>query len=429
VTTLAERIRDERQRAGLTKTALARPRYTVSYVSQIESGRRTPSPDAIAYFAGRLGLAASYLATGVPENAETELRYRLEDARLALRDRRAEEAEATALHVREEAERFGVPGLRAQAVRVLADVRTQQSRLREAIDLYEDALEADLSPSERGTLVAALARAYLRVGDLSYAADLIESFLQRREAGQPLDPGVATDLQTVLVSLYYERGDMLRAERTAARAVATADQHVSPEMRAKAYWAASRVLSESGRWGEALELIGRARALYEYLDDRRQLARVLNAMAVLYLEAEPPRTPEAAAQLDRAEAVLSDVGTPNDLAYVLTERARIAVIEHRYEAALVHADRALTNVNQEDLEVGRALRQRGLALQGLGRLREARGSLRDAATWFAKHGAREQEASCWKELGEIELAEGDLAAAVDALRSGLEALVPDRSRA
>src|SRR5437016_2575602 len=40
---LASRFRELRVRAGLTKTALARPKYTVSYVSQIESGRRNPS--------------------------------------------------------------------------------------------------------------------------------------------------------------------------------------------------------------------------------------------------------------------------------------------------------------------------------------------------------------------------------------------------
>ena len=44
ITGLAQRFQESRVRAGLTKTALARPRYTVSYVSQIEAGRRSPSP-------------------------------------------------------------------------------------------------------------------------------------------------------------------------------------------------------------------------------------------------------------------------------------------------------------------------------------------------------------------------------------------------
>ena len=59
---LATRMKQERERAGLTKTALAKPRYTVSYISQIESGKRKPSPEATAYFAERLGVSPSYLS-------------------------------------------------------------------------------------------------------------------------------------------------------------------------------------------------------------------------------------------------------------------------------------------------------------------------------------------------------------------------------
>src|SRR6266540_5003949 len=88
---IAERFQDLRTRAGLTKTNLARPRYTVSYVSQIESGKRTPSADAMEFFAERLGVSPRFLSTGVPDGMEDSLRYRLEEAVRATRDdRRAE---------------------------------------------------------------------------------------------------------------------------------------------------------------------------------------------------------------------------------------------------------------------------------------------------------------------------------------------------
>src|SRR6266508_3558318 len=90
---LAARIRDLRVQAGLSKTALARPRYTVSYVSQIESGKRTPSADAMEFFAERLGVSPRFLSTGVPDGMEDSLRYRLEDAVRATRDRRLTDAE------------------------------------------------------------------------------------------------------------------------------------------------------------------------------------------------------------------------------------------------------------------------------------------------------------------------------------------------
>ena len=97
---LAARFRDLRLQAALTKTALARPRYTVSYVSQIESGKRRPSPQALAFFAGRLSVTPEFLATGVPDGMEDVLRYRLEGARRSLRMGDAREAEDAARSVR-----------------------------------------------------------------------------------------------------------------------------------------------------------------------------------------------------------------------------------------------------------------------------------------------------------------------------------------
>src|SRR5690242_7285452 len=117
---LARRFEDLRVRAGLTKTALAKPRYTVSFVSQIESGRRTPSQEAMAFFAGRLGVSPDYLATGVPEDLEARLHYELESCRRELRSGMASEAEARSRAVLTDAERHGRDRLRALALIELA---------------------------------------------------------------------------------------------------------------------------------------------------------------------------------------------------------------------------------------------------------------------------------------------------------------------
>src|SRR5438445_10823539 len=99
-------MRDLREGAGLTKTALARPRYTVSYVSQIESGRRKPSQQALAFFASKLGVTPGYLGTGVPEDLEAQLRYSLEEARRAVRESRPEEADAIVKPLIAQAEQY-----------------------------------------------------------------------------------------------------------------------------------------------------------------------------------------------------------------------------------------------------------------------------------------------------------------------------------
>src|SRR2546423_12476848 len=128
-TELPTRFRDLRQAAGLTKTELARPRYTVSYVSQIEAGRRSPSPEAMAFFADGLGGAADFLATGIPEGVEEALRYRLEGARRALRERDHEQALAILLGVRVESERFGLMRLHARALSLSGEAQLAAGRV------------------------------------------------------------------------------------------------------------------------------------------------------------------------------------------------------------------------------------------------------------------------------------------------------------
>ena len=428
---LAARLRDLRLQAGLTKTALARPRYTVSYVSQIEAGRRTPSRDALAFFARQLGVSPEYLTTGIPEGIEDQLRYRLEEARTELRQGHGKEAERVAGDVAARAAEYEISAVVTEGRLLMADALVHQGRLPLAIDAYEELLgseASDLSDRDTARTVVGLARAYRMVGDLNYAAQVVESFLERSGRG-PLDPTLAAELQSVLVSIYFERGDIVRAERAAERALAAVASSGSLELRAKTYWTASRVLAERKRWKEALEFATRARHLMEELGDRESVARLHTAYAFICLEADPPKVQEAGGHLDRAEAFLAGEAASAELAYILEERGRIALLLDRLDEALDWAERALAEASPDGLETARCLFLKGRALSGLERPVEARAAFRDAAGLFGRLGARQQEASCWRELGELDLAEGDVTSAIEALRAGLDALDPRRTRA
>src|SRR5437773_8800527 len=90
---LAKRFRGLREEVGLSGRALAVPRYDPSYVSQIESGRRQPSADALRFFADRLGVSPRYLATGIPDGVESRMQYQIEHARERIREGEPIEAE------------------------------------------------------------------------------------------------------------------------------------------------------------------------------------------------------------------------------------------------------------------------------------------------------------------------------------------------
>lgn len=428
-TGLAERLRFLRERAGLTRTALAEPRYTVSYVSQIEAGRRNPSASAITYFAERLGTSAHYLATGVPEGAEAEIAYELERARVALREGSAEDALGLARCERDRAAGFGLQALHARARVIEANSLFLLGRYREAIDAYEEALEEDLlDQREQGLTTNALAATYRIVGDLGYAADLIETYLRTR-GEQPLDAAVLGQLNSTLVSIYFERGDIMRAEQASARAVASTEEGVTPDVRANALWSASRILAERSQWEEALEFATRARIIVEEMGDRRRTVGVHNASAFLCLEADPPRLDEADEHLRIAESLVDEHSAPEDVAYLYAERARLALMRDRPRDALDYSTRAVDLSGADELERGRCLFLQGRAFALLSQHADAVGCFREGAAVFHKRGARQQEAACWRELGEAQLESGDTAAAIESLRAGLAALDPKRSRA
>jgi tetratricopeptide (TPR) repeat protein len=200
-------------------------------------------------------------------------------------------------------------------------------------------------------------------------------------------------------------------------------------LRAKAYWHASRVLAESRRWGEALDYATRATMLMEELEDRHNLARLHNAYAFICLEVDPPRLDDAKEHLDQAEALLPVGIAASELAYIHEERGRIAMLQGRTEEALLWAERGLAEAGADELETARCLYLKGRTLSALDRRDEARSALGGAARAFAAQGARQQEASCWRELAEVDIADGDLISAVRAFRAGLEALDQNRTRA
>jgi tetratricopeptide (TPR) repeat protein len=424
---LAKRFRGLREEVGLSGRALALPRYDPSYVSQIESGRRQPSAEALRFFADRLGVSPRYLATGIPDGVESRMQYQIEHARERIREGEPIEAERLLEKLLAQAQEYDLPRLQAQINTAMGDALRQQGQHRRAIDAYEQAREGALTRRESGVAVGGLARALLALGDLSYGAEVVESYLADPD-GEPADPSVLTDLQSVLVSIYFERGEIVRAERAAKRALASAGPDVPLQIRAVAYWHASRVVAEAKQWDEALELSMRARVLMEESEDRRRVGRLHNAYAFLCLEADPPRLQEARWHLDAAEMRLVGAGG-DDRAQILTERSRLALLEERYEEALDHASEAMCHIEADRLEYARCLFLKGRALAALGRPDEATSTLAEGAERFRTHGARQQEAACWRELGEVELARADFDGAIMALKSGLEALDPRRSRA
>src|ERR1044072_5347281 len=62
---LGQRLRQLRVSAGLTQSDLAGERFSKEYISQIERGKTRPTAETVEWLALRLGVDATFLATGV----------------------------------------------------------------------------------------------------------------------------------------------------------------------------------------------------------------------------------------------------------------------------------------------------------------------------------------------------------------------------
>src|SRR3954453_19336896 len=82
---VGRRLREARERAGLSQRQLSFPGCSPAYISRIEAGDRIPSLQLLRELGRRLGVSEDYLATGEEPQAqpfaplEAEIALRLDD--------------------------------------------------------------------------------------------------------------------------------------------------------------------------------------------------------------------------------------------------------------------------------------------------------------------------------------------------------------
>ncbi|MEU5259141.1 helix-turn-helix transcriptional regulator [Amycolatopsis sp. NPDC021455] len=329
---VGERLRGLRVGRGLTQRELARPRYSAAYVSSVETGARTPSADALRFFARQLGVDPGELLGGRSprelveldlELIETAERFLAGDARRAIPRmrrirRRAEHlgrprpagiallwlaghstGDVRANYVTEAETTLSgePPPVRAMTVPLRAAVLSDRGDVRHSVHLLETC-HAELlrdgypQPSMLLTLRACLAERHLRRGDLERAAEYARSALRLTRGG----PAVLAELTRGHVEVCRSH---LAANRFADAAASVAAAYDLMQERALhpavacCLLARARIRGRSGDVEGALADLGAARET-AWPDD---VPAITAELAAQYLAAGRPET--AAALLDQ----------------------------------------------------------------------------------------------------------------------------------
>lgn len=413
------RIKTVRRQRGLSQAQLAHPELSDSYVSLIESGKRTPTPAVLELLAQKLDCSLSYLINGVTAEQMEDIELALGYARLALENGEVAEARTRFEELLGNSNLTGLTALRQDAEFGLALATEAGGDLDRAISILLKLRKEDLAP-ERGIEVAvALCRAYRESERLTEAVEVGEQMLGGNVRLAWTD--LLVELGATLLAAYLERADLLRARQFAAELLNAADALGTPRSIVAANWNASIVARVTGHGHEAVSFAERAMAVQLEHGQPRNIARMRVALAKTLLRSGTRDAVAVRNMLRAAIAEFEQTSTSTiDRAILHVELACSEYMTGDLDEAVQHA------VAGRNLlpEFGNVLGAEANLLLGriygaVGRVDEGREHTAAVKGWLAPLPDSRRSASTWYATAETMEQLGDSEGAVEAYRRAL----------
>jgi transcriptional regulator with XRE-family HTH domain len=285
---VGQRIKTVRRQRGLSQAQLAHPELSDSYVSLIESGKRTPTPAVLELLADKLDCSLTYLINGVTAEQMKEIELVLSYAQLAMNNGEVSEARTRYAELLADSGLAGLPQLKQDAEYGLALATEACGDLGGAIVLFNGLRQNEsmpMAPERHIAVAVALSRCYRDQGNHAEAVSVAEQILGK--TARPTWTDGLIRLGSQLVAAYIERGDMLRARQFSAEVLAAAEVLNTPLSIVLARWNAAIVAVESGQSEEAVSQVERAFAIQSEYGDPGRLARLRSAYAEVLLAVRP----------------------------------------------------------------------------------------------------------------------------------------------
>ena len=424
---LGERLRSLRLAAGLTQTQVAGDRFSKEYISQIERGKTRPTPDSIEWLAAKLGVDPAFLGSGV----STDLRGRVE-AQLARAEalgeahRHAEAAELFAA-VRRDVGATGSADLEVRALSGEAWACVEEGDAREAVELLLVARELAEGPQfsdvDRADLLFRLGVCRYKLSSIATAVALFdEAFALASASGLPCDL-LRADILGWRSRCRRRQRDFEAAREDVESALELARGADDPRVVANTYFQASLVAERMGHWVASRNYAQQAKALYEELNDERNVGRLMLNLGGLQMLLGRPE--QAIDHLKESFALAVETESQPDAAQALGSLAGVYLRLEDYDAAEENARKALALLEgREDFldEIGQSQLVLGRALMERGRLDEAEQCFLAADAVFEQMASVGHRAGAWVARGDLAGRRGDDGEAARLYRIAAEAL-------
>jgi tetratricopeptide (TPR) repeat protein len=373
---IGRRIRQRRRELGMTQSGLAGPDYTKSFISQLEGGFADPSLDTLRYLTRRLQTSLS----GIAGDQRDQRLAALEGLVSWARDLAAGHEVALARRALELAATLAATGdwapQRADAVLALAELEIEAGQLERARALLQelDAFAAGLGVRvlARRDLVAGLLA--MRGGDAASAAAMFRDALGRLRS-PARQPDLTARLLLAYATALLHRGDVRQARRRLETASRLAARYALGLLQGRALLGLGLLAHGREATADALELLERARAAAQSVDDRRTELEALLHLGRVHLAAGNVQAALEASQRARTLAQAAGDGGAAARAAAVVGRALLA--QDRADDALPLLEDAVARLGTED-----GAPELAEAADALGRYHQARGDAERAAHYF-----------------------------------------------
>lgn len=339
---VGKRLKEARERAGLSQRQLAFPGCSSAYISRIEAGFRTPSLQILQLLGQHLGVSGEWLATGFEGRSRDD--ERLAEAEFALRLDDLDGAQALFAQALGDAEETHV---RARALEGLGQLAFRRGDSERTVELLEESLRLyGHDVSDHTKLADTLGRAYAMLGDLDSSIDIFDRCLA--DAQQRGDRIESSRFGVLLGNALIDAADFGRAEVLLERTLELAEQIRDPILRARLYWLESRLHAEQDETERAAEYARKALAIVEMTEDRSYTARAHQLLA--HIELDRGNAGEALEVLERGRPLISDATVVEQAQYRLEEARALAGLGEAERAAAIAMDVSgvIASANVED---------------------------------------------------------------------------------
>jgi transcriptional regulator with XRE-family HTH domain len=416
------RLRSLRRELGLSQAQLAGDAMSLSYVSHLEAGRRSPSRQAVQHLAQALGVSPEELLGPISPDATVTV-----------------DVEAAALLTAAEAHlgmgdldhaRLLVVGLdplqlpvaaRCRLGSVQASLAEADGDLAEAIARLQDVRNSVRAHPHAWPLlpvVIAMCRCYRLAGDLAQAIAVGEECLALADALELKHLQDWPQTVATLAAAYQERGDLSRAAYLLDSVLHA--PALDAKQRGALAWNSSILASQRGLHADAQRLALQAQHLLQEHADDIGTARIRALRAWIELQSPEGDPSLARAMLSASLETFESAGLHGDRVNTLVElRARQLVMDDLEEASATSRRALELSGAGMPIEYARAAVTYGRAQWLLGDPELGGLELELATDALASAGVTRESAAAWADLADLCSSVGQHERAADAYRRAL----------